>query len=115
MHSDSDDLDLPGISFSSSEESDSAPDFWNCRDNYWVNDYMKDYCIAYTESARIYIDFLKDGMHKTKARKYLNDARDDWYRDAINATKFMKDIMQEEKQRNEDENGRIRGRRLWIT
>jgi len=68
-------------------------------------------CIAYTKIARIYIDVFKDGIHKTKAKEYLNDVMDlskvmtknlyteDWYRDA---TKFFKD-MQDEKQRKEDE------------
>jgi len=68
-------------------------------------------CIAYTKIARIYIDIFKDGIHKTKAKEYLNNVMElskvmsrnlytmDWYKDA---TKFLKD-MQDEKQKQEDE------------
>jgi len=70
-------------------------------------------CIAYTKIAGIYIDIFKDGLHKSKAKEYLNNVMDlskviymnrnlyslDWYKDA---TKFLKG-MQDEKQRQEDE------------
>ena len=68
-------------------------------------------CIAYIKIAKIYIDVFKDGIHKSKAKEYLNNVIElskvmngnlytvDWYKDA---TKFLKD-MQDEKQKQEDE------------
>ena len=68
-------------------------------------------CIAYTKIAKIYIGVFKDGIHKSKAKEYLNNVMElskvmngnmytlDWYKDA---TKFLKD-MQDEKQKQEDE------------
>jgi len=68
-------------------------------------------CIAFTKIASVYIKVFKDGIHKSKAKEYLNDVMEyskvmsrnlyamEWYKEA---STFLKN-MQDDQQRQEDE------------